>query len=144
MDGLTKLFGGFRIAASGLRAERARLDVIARNIANSEVTHMPDTGEAYRREVVRFAPVLERLGPGKSEVLGVQVEEILADHSTPFEEVFDPSHPDADAQGIVRYPNVDTVREMADLITAVRAYEANLSVQQSFERMAERALRLAE
>ena len=143
MDGLSKLFGSFRIAASGLRAERARIDVIARNIANSEVTRMPDTGEAYRREVVRFAPIVERAG-ARTEVHGVEVESVVQDHSTPFEEVVDPSHPDADAAGVVRYPNVDTVREMADLITAVRAYEANLSIQQSFERMAERAMRLSE
>lgn len=137
---LSKLFGGFRIAATGLEAERARVDTIARNIANSRVTRMPDTGEAYRREVVHFKPLLERLGNGKKEVMGVEVSKIEGDFTTPFEEVFDPSHPDADADGIVRYPNVSTVHEMADLITAVRAYEANLSIQQNFEKMADRAL----
>lgn len=140
MNPLSKLFGGFRIAATGLRAERARVDTIARNIANSRVTRMPDTGEAYRREAVRLRPILERLENGKKTVMGVEVSKIEGDFTTPFEEVFDPSHPDRDAEGIVRYPNVSTVHEMADLITAVRAYEANLSIQQNFEKMADRAL----
>ena len=74
----------------------------------------------------------------------VRVSQISGDYATPFEQIFDPTHPDADAEGIVRMPNVNTVKEMADLITAVRAYEANLTLQESFERMADRALRLAE
>ena len=64
MDALNKLFGGMRIAASGLRAERTRVDTIAKNIANAQVTRMPDTGEAYRREVVHFAPLLRKRKPG--------------------------------------------------------------------------------
>ena len=140
MNPLSKLFGGFRIASTGLRAERARVDTIARNIANSRVTKMPETGSAYRRQVVHFKPIIERMGPLRNEVMGVEVEKIESDFKTPFEEVQDPSHPDADASGIVRYPNVSTVHEMADLITAVRAYEANLSIQQNFEKMAERAM----
>lgn len=137
---LSKLFGGFRIAATGLKAERARVDTIARNIANSRVTRMPDTGEAYRRQIVQFKPIMERLGNGQKEVMGVAVTAAEGDFTTPFEEVFDPSHPDRDERGIVRYPNVSTVHEMADMITAVRAYEANLSIQENFEKMADRAL----
>ena len=144
MDALSKMFRGLRIAATGLRAERERVDVIAKNIANAGVTRMPDTGEAYRREIVRLAPIEQRGPRGEKEVLGVQVAKVFQDLETPFEEVVDPTHPDADASGVVRYPNVNTVREMADLITAMRAYEANLSVQQNVERMAERALRLGQ
>lgn len=144
MDALNQLFSGMNVAASALRAERARVDVIAKNIANAQVTRMPDTGEAYRREVVSFGPLLRGAGPGLQEVVGVEVRSIDKDLRTPFAEVYDPGHPDADAQGIVRFPNVNTVQEMADLISAVRAYEANISVQDSFERMAERALRLTE
>ncbi len=145
MDALSKLFGGMRIAASGLRAERKRVDVIAKNIANAQVTRIPETGEPYRREVVHFAPLLDRaVNGGRKEVVGVQVTKVAQDFATPFEEVHDQGHPDADARGIVRYPNVNTVHEMADMITAVRAYEANISVQENFERMAERALRLME
>lgn len=144
MDALNKLFGGMRIAASGLRAERTRVDTIAKNIANSQITKMPDTGEPYRREVVHFAPILRKIGPGKTEVAGVQVTKIAKDFKTPFERILDPGHRDADADGYVSFPNVNTVGEMADLITAMRAYEANLTVQENLERMAERALRLAE
>ena len=144
MDPMARLFGGFRIAATGLKAERSRVDVIARNIASARITRMPGTGEPYRRERLRLEPILERSPGGAREVMGVRVGAIEPDLSTPFEEVFDPTHPDADAAGVVRYPNVNTVLEMAELITAVRAYEANLSIQQNFERMAERALRLGQ
>ena len=143
MGPLEKLFGGMRIASSGLKAERTRVDTIAKNIANARVTKMPDTGEAYRREVVDLAPII-RSGKDGKEVLGVEVRGTRPDTTTPFQEVLDPGHPDAGPDGIVRYPNVNTVTEMADLITAVRAYEANLSIQENFERIADRALRLME
>ena len=67
-DLIQRLFGGMRIAATALKAERTRLDTIAKNIANAQVTRMPDTGEAYRREVVHFKPLLERLENGKKAV----------------------------------------------------------------------------
>ena len=136
MDGINKLFKGFKIASSALRAERTRVDTIAKNIANAQTTYTPETGTAYRREVVHFQPILERMEGGGHEVTGVQVSSI--------EEVYDPGHPDADARGIVKFPNVNTMHEMADLITAVRAYEANINVQDTFERMAQRALRLGQ
>lgn len=141
---IDKLFGSMRIAASALKAERTRIDVIAKNIANAQVTRMPDTGVAYRRELVHFRPLMQRLAGGKREVVGVEVSKVAKDYTTPFEKVIDRSHPDAGPDGVVLFPNVNTVREMADLITAVRAYEANLSVQETFEDMAERALRLLE
>ena len=143
MDGVSNLFTGMRAAASGMSAERVRIDTIAKNIANAQVTHTPEGGP-YRREVVHFAPIVRSTGFGKSENLGVRVAGVRADDSTPFERIHDPSHPDADADGWVNYPNVNTTREMADLITAVRAYEANLDVASSFVRMAERVLRLAQ
>jgi len=143
VSGLHRLFGGMRIAASGLRAERTRMDVISRNIANANTTST-EQGGPYRRQVAHFEPILERLAGGQSEVAGVRVKGVEGDFATPFEEFYDPSHPDRDANGMVSMPNVVTVREMADLITAVRAYEANLSVQESFEKMAERTLRLAD
>ena len=142
--GIGRLFSGMNIASSALRAERMRVDTIAKNIANARTTFVPETGQPYRREVVHFTPLLERIAPGKSEIRGVRVSRVEKDFTTPFEEVFDPSHPDANADGIVLFPNVNTMHEMVDLITAVRAYEANINVQQNFERMAERALRLAE
>ncbi len=143
MQPLQRIFGGLRIASTGLKAERARVDTIAKNIANAQVTRVESTGEAYRREVVDLAPMIRRTAAG-NEIVGVEVRGTSADMRTPFQEVHDPGHPDAGPDGIVRYPNVNTVREMADLITAARAYEANLSVQDNFERMLDRALRLME
>lgn len=140
---LSSVFRGMRIATSSLSAERARVDTIAKNIANARTTLDPETGLPYQREQVSFAPVMERVAGGPDRFAGIRVDEIVKDTS-PFEEVFDPTHPDADERGVVLYPNVNTMKEMADLVTAVRSYEANLSVQENFERMAERALRLAD
>ena len=144
MDSIQRLFGGMEIAASGLKAERTRIDVIAQNIANARTTKMPNTGGPYRRQVVHFAPLLEKLQGGGQHVAGVQVSKVTGDSKSSFEYVNDPAHPHADARGVVTYPNVNITHEMADLITAVRAYEANLTVQENFMRMIERALRLAE
>lgn len=143
MGPLERLFGGMRIAATGLKAERTRVDTIAKNIANAQVTRVPDTGEAYRRELVDLAP-LTRSTENGMEIVGVEVRGTRPDMTTPFQEIFDPGHRDAGPDGIVRYPNVNTVTEMADLITAVRAYEANLTIQENFERIADRALRMME
>ena len=140
MEGIGKLFSGFRSAASGLAAERARVDVIARNVANAQTTSTPEGGP-YRRQVVRFEPILARLADGRMEARGVRVTGIEQDGTTPFQRLFDPAHPDADDKGFVSMPNVNAAREMADLITAMRAYEANAAIQESFVQMAERALR---
>jgi flagellar basal-body rod protein FlgC len=126
-----------------MAAERVRIDVIARNIANAEVTSTPEGGP-YRREVVRFAPILERAADGKKRNVGVCVAGIEPDMKTPFERVRIPGHPDADENGWVSMPNVNPTLEMADLITATRAYEANVNAADNFVRMAERALRLAQ
>lgn len=144
MTGIKRLFTGMHIAGSALRAERVRVDIIAKNIAHAGTTRMPGTGEPYRREVVHFEPQIA-LGPdGHRTTMGLKAPQIQKDYSTPFEEILDPSHPDANEEGIVRMPNVNAVREMADMITSLRAYEANLKVAENFERMAQRALRLAE
>jgi len=143
MNKLGHLFSGMRASASGLQAERTRIDVIATNIANAQTTKTPDGGP-YRRKLVSFEPILQRAESGALESMGVRVTGVTEDLQTPFESVFDPGHPDANADGFVSMPNVNTTREMADLITAVRAYEANLSAQESFVQMAERALRLAQ
>lgn len=143
MSGIHKLFEGLRTSASGMSAERVRIDVIAKNLANSEVTKTPE-GEPYRREVVRFAPILRKTEQGLKPTGGVRVAAIEKDTKTPFERVRIPGHPDADADGWVTMPNVDTTLEMADLMTAVRAYEANANAADNFVRIAERALRLAQ
>lgn len=146
MGTIRDLFTGFRATATGMTAERTRMDVIAKNLANAQTTRMPGDGPAqpYRRQVVHFEPLLRRLESGETITEGVRVSEVSGDFQTPFDEIYDPTHPDADAKGIVRMPNVNTMKEMADLMTAVRAYEANLRAQDTFVRMAERALRLAQ
>lgn len=142
MDALDRLFSGMRVSSTGLMAERVRMDVISENIANARTTRTAD-GEPYRRKLVYFQPILEdrfRRGGGAPE--GVGVPYVGEDHSSEYMEVMEPGHPDADAEGMVRYPNVNAVVEMADLVTAMRAYEANLTAQQGFVQMAERALEL--
>lgn len=143
MDGIQNMFSGLRTSSTGLTAERQRIDVIARNIANANATHTAEGGP-YRRQIVHFEPMLQKLQNGGTEVTGVRVAGIVADTSTGFEQIHDPAHPDADENGMVLLPNVNATREMADMITAMRAYEANLTAQETFVRMAERALRLAQ
>jgi flagellar basal-body rod protein FlgC len=87
---------------------------------------------------------MERNEAGKKQVAGVRVSGIERDEETPLERVFNPGHPDADPLGMVTMPNVNPTKEMADMITAVRAYESNVNVAESFVRMAERALRIAQ
>lgn len=137
MSGLNELFSGLRIASSGLTAERKRVDIISENIANARTTSTVDGGP-YRRKLVVF----QNLHDGRGTE-GVAAARVIEDTATPFERIHDVGHPDADAEGMVTYPNVNTVIEMADLITALRAYEANVTAQENYVRMAERALQLA-
>jgi len=144
MDGIRRLFTGMRASSSGMSAERVRIDVIAKNLANAEVTRMPDGSGPYRRQLVRFEPILQKAEDGKDTVAGVRVAGVEPDTRTPFERVRMPGHPDADADGYVTMPNVNPTLEMADMITAMRAYEANVNAADAFVKMAERALRLAQ
>lgn len=146
MDSIRSLFSGFRATSSGMTAERIRMDVISKNLANANTTRMPGEGPPvpYRRQVVHFAPILAELENGTTEIRGVRVSEISGDYQSSFDEIYNPSHQDANDRGVVLMPNVNTMKEMADLMTAVRAYEANLKAQDTFVRMAERALRLAQ
>jgi flagellar basal-body rod protein FlgC len=144
MGNISQLFSAMRSSSSGLSAERTRIDVISRNIANAQTTSMPDGSGPYRRQVVHFAPILERSAHGQLAASGVRVKQVAYDVTTPFEVVHDPSHPDADQAGNVRMPNVNTIKEMADLITAMRSYESNLKAQEGFFEMARQALRLAQ
>ncbi len=144
MSGLDNLFSGMRIASTGLTAERVRIDTIAENIANARTTRTPEGG-AYRRKMVLFEPILAESLGGRANAhsAGVRASQILRDYSTGFQLVHEAGHPDADENGMVEYPNVNTVIEMSDLITALRAYEANITAQENFIRMAERAMQLA-
>jgi len=125
------------ISATGLTAQRLRIDVIADNIANAETTRTP-RGEPYRRKIPIFAEYLERARAGY-KLRGVKVVRIEEDPS-PFRLVYDPSHPDADQNGYVRMPNVNVLREMVDLISAQRAYEANVAAINATKSMVNAAL----
>ncbi|NLN19605.1 MAG: flagellar basal body rod protein FlgC [Firmicutes bacterium] len=134
------MFRSFDISASGLTAERLRMDVIAGNVANANSTRS-DRGGAYRRLMV----VLQERSFGPSAPherfsgAGVRVFRIAEDPS-PLPLVYNPSHPDARPDGYVEMPNVNPVAEMVDLIAAARAYEANVTVFNASKEMAKRAL----
>ena len=131
------LFGSLSVSASGMTAERLRMDVVAENLANANTTRGAD-GQPYKRKEV----VLEQRGGSFQDVLnGVQVAAISEDRS-PARRVYDPGHPDADAQGYVSMPNVSPVTEMVDLITASRGYEANVQAMNAAKLMFTRTLDL--
>ena len=134
-------FGALNIAASGLSAERLRMEVVANNIANASVTHTPEGGPYRRRDVV-FETVLAGVQPnGDPHFGGVKVAGLVTDPSE-LPRIHHPGHPDADADGFVSMPNVQLPIEMVNLITASRAYEANLRVAQSFLELSQSALAL--
>jgi len=141
-----RLFSSIETSASGLTAERFRLDLIASNLANAETTRT-ETGEPYRRKVALFAPRNARysfrdvLGAQMSSGQGVQVVGVAEDQS-PFKRTYMPGHPDADSEGYVTYPNVDVVTEMVDMMMATRAYEANVTAIEAAKSMAQKALEL--
>ncbi len=137
MNGIDRFFQSLRTASSGLAAERVRMNVISENLAGAQVTSTPEGGP-YRRKVVVFEPLT---GPNGGR--GVRAARIESDNNSQFIEIYEPGHPDADENGRVLMPNVNTLREMADMITAMRAYEANLNVQEGFVRSATRALDIA-
>jgi flagellar basal-body rod protein FlgC len=137
------LFDAIDVTGSGLSAERLRMDVTSENLANAQTTRGAD-GQPYRRKVVvlqqagggsSFGSVLAgAVGNASSPARGVQVSGIVAD-GTPLKRIYDPGHPDADKNGYVTMPNVNTVTEMTDLISASRAYEADVTAMQTAKQM---------
>jgi flagellar basal-body rod protein FlgC len=146
------MFDAIGVSATGLTAERLRMDVTAENLANAQTTRGAD-GQPYRRKEVVLAEVqsggfgsqlAKAIGAGSasgSQPGGVEVAGITQDQ-TPGKLVYDPGHPDADADGYVRMPNVDTVAEMVDLISASRAYEANVTAMNAAKQMFSKTLDL--
>ena len=143
------MFDALDVSASGLTAERMRMDVVAENLANANTTRGVDGGP-YRRKVV----VLQQQQPGRdfgtelasqmqkgAKGNGVEVAGVTED-TTPNRRVYDPGHPDADQDGYVEMPNVDSVSEMVDLISASRAYEANVTAMQSAKMLFNKTLEL--
>jgi flagellar basal-body rod protein FlgC len=149
------MFDALNVSATGLTAERLRMDVTAENLANAQTTRGAD-GQPYRRKEVVLAEVesggfgsqlAKAIGAGSASGArvggpsGVEVAGISQDQ-TPGKLVYDPGHPDADAKGYVRMPNVDTVAEMVDLISASRAYEANVTAMNAAKQMFSKTLDL--
>ena len=138
------MFSALRISSSGLSAERLRMDIIADNIANAETTRTPDGGP-YKRKVASFEENLTKElntnNEYETEFKGVKVTKIYEDNS-PFKRVYDPSNPDADSKGYVLMPNVNTLNEMVDLISASRSFEANVTAVDAEKQMAAKALEI--
>lgn len=145
------LFTGMNINASGMSAERLRLDVISENIANANTTRTKEGGPYVRKNVIftekvstadSFGEVLNRTISGIGA--GVKVTAITKDTDTDMNLVYEPSHPDADENGYVLYPNVNIVTEMTDLIDASRAFEANATAFEASKNVASRGLSILE
>ena len=136
------LIPGIDATKSALDAERLRLDIIAQNIANAQTTRDVD-GQAYQRRVVVFEQAMNNAQStnGADAVQKIKVSEIGVDE-TPGPQIYDPQHPHANEEGMVQMPNVQLSREMVDLITATRAYEANLKVVSASRQMASKALEI--
>lgn len=139
------IFSALNISASGLTAERVRMDIIASNITNAEATRT-SKGGPYIRKVVLFSEKLDneisKNGSIDKKLSGVQVSKIAEDNVTPFKSVYNPSHPDADENGYVLMPNVNILNEMVDLITASRAFEANVTAINTEKQMYMKALEI--
>jgi len=136
------------VSASGLTAEKLRMDIISKNIANANTTRTAD-GNPYRRQVVVFEgsdkniPFSQYLSDASKTMIGggVKVKGIVEDKS-PFKLVYEPGHPDADEKGYVKMPNVDVMTEMVNMITASRAYEANVTALNTSKSIAMKALEI--
>ena len=140
------LFQSFNISASGMTAERFRFDTIAQNIANVNTTRTED-GTPYRRKIVTFqekavTPFTTYYSNSRARTVGngVKVTSVKEDMENDFIMEYDPAHPDADENGYVSYPNVNTVTEMTNMISATRAYEANTTAFEASKSMARTGL----
>lgn len=133
---MISILTGIQSTTSAMEAERTRLDIISQNIANAQTTHGPD-GKPYQRQVVVFESALQQAvgGDGQTQTPMLKVASIQKDTRPPLQ-VYDPGHPDADANGIVAMPNVNIHEEMADMISASRTFEANLAVVKNARSMA--------
>lgn len=150
------MFRGMDTSASALTANRLRLDTIAANIANANTTRarlVDGVWQPYRRKMVEIAPKSNQhfdsllqaaIGTvsGAGAEQGVRVQAIRED-TTPFKRVYDPEHPDADQEGYVLMPNVDIMKEMVDMISASRSYEANVTVLNATKSMMVKALEIS-
>ena len=139
------IFSTFKVSSSALKAHKTRLDTISSNLANAETTSTPEGGP-YKKKSVYFQskPISfkEQLDANiENAVQGVEVTKILEDEDPP-RHVYNPSHPDADEEGYVEMPNVSVLKEMVDMMSATRSYQANVTVVKSAKRMAMKALEI--
>lgn len=136
------------ISASGLTAQRQRLDIISENITNVNTTRT-ESGGPYRRKMVVFEPVekqdfksiLSKKAQTQNQKGGVMITQIVEDERE-FKPVYDPEHPDADADGYVMMPNVDLIKETIDSMSATRSYDANITALNAIKMMATKALEI--
>lgn len=127
------LFTAMDISASGMRAQRTRMNVISSNIANAQTTRTPEGGPYQRKDVILKASTFEKA------LAGVEVQEIVSDNTT-GERIYNPGSPDADKDGYVTMPNVNMTEEMVNLIDASRSFEANTAAVKAQKDMAAKAL----
>ncbi|WP_027179153.1 flagellar basal body rod protein FlgC [Maridesulfovibrio bastinii] len=142
-------FTALDIGASGLKAQRTYLNVISMNMANARTTRTEDGGP-YRRKSVQMesSQLLSPFDKSMSQEMnrqlrGVTVRGVVSD-SRPFREVFEPNHPDADEKGMVKYPDINVVEEMTNMITVMRSYEANAQSVQASKQMFNKATQIAQ
>ena len=140
-------FNTFKISASGMEAQRIRLNTIASNLANVNTTRGVN-GETYRRKDVVFAAMPEQSSFGSilnaaasEQIVPVKVMGVVED-KRPFKLVYDPKHPDANKDGYVAYPNINSIEEMVNMLSAMRSYEANVTVFNASKAMAMKALEI--
>lgn len=141
------IFNSINISATALTAEKTRIDIIAKNMANANTTRGTG-GMPYRRQMVVFeenksTPFSDYLSKytNKNEGKGVKISKIVEDES-PFKLVYEPGHPDSDENGYVKMPNVDTIKEMVDLISAQRSYDANITAMNASKSMLMKVLEI--
>ena len=139
------LFNTIKISSTALKAQQIRLNTVSSNLANAETTQTPEGGP-YKRKTVVFqsdgSPFSENLDQElRGSVQGVKVTSIRADQAAP-RIIYNPGHPDANEEGYVSMPNINVLEEMADMVSATRAYEANINTIQASKRMALKALEI--
>lgn len=137
----------FKVSASGMEAQRLRMNIIASNLANVETTRTAGGG-AYRRKDIVFAAEKPEFGGVLQNSIdkyrtGVEVVGIVEDQR-PLKQAYEPNHPDADANGYVAYPNINAAEEMVNMISATRSYEANVAAYKATKDMALKALELGQ
>jgi len=135
---MIELIPSIQSTRSAFDAERTRIEIVSQNLANANVTRSID-GQPYKRKQVVFETLVNNAGTNANSGSTIRVSRVESDNR-PFREVFRPDHPDGDARGYVRYPNVNVHEEMVDLIASSRAFEANIAVVKNARQLAQQAM----